>query len=28
LVRMAQGDVVRRANCLSGEAGWRDRFGN
>jgi hypothetical protein len=28
LVRPAQGDGARQANCLSGEAGWRDRFGN
>jgi hypothetical protein len=28
LIRPAQGDGARRANCLSGEAGWRDRFGN
>jgi len=28
LVRPAQGDAERRANCLSGEAEWRDRFGN
>ena len=28
LVRPAQGDGARRANCLAGEAEWRDRFGN
>lgn len=28
LVRPAQGDAERRANCLSGEAAWKDRTGN
>ena len=28
LIRPAQGDAARRANCFAGEAGWRDRFGN
>jgi hypothetical protein len=28
LIRPAQGETVRRANCFAGEAQWRDRFGN
>jgi hypothetical protein len=28
LVRPAQGDAARRANCFAGEARWQNRFGN
>jgi hypothetical protein len=28
LIRPVQGDGTRRANCLAGEARWRDRMGN
>jgi hypothetical protein len=28
LIRPAQEDAIRRADCFAGEARWRDRFGN